>query len=65
MGSPTWARDLAIALLTLVDRITSGSPAAAGLHYTNAGSCSRYHLARAIFTALGADPDPGASLQHG
>lgn len=53
VGQPTWARDLAGQLITLVD-----SDAPPGIyHGTNAGRTSWYGLAREVFTLLGADPD--------
>jgi dTDP-4-dehydrorhamnose reductase len=52
-GSPTWSRDLAMALLAL-----AGSDVPAGtLHATNRGETSWYGFTRAIFEELGADPD--------
>ncbi|MEH3154820.1 MAG: dTDP-4-dehydrorhamnose reductase [Gordonia paraffinivorans] len=54
VGSPTYAADLAQALLTL-----AATPAAVGatLHATNAGACSWFELARAVFAGVGADPE--------
>lgn len=53
LGSPTWSRDLAYALVSL-----GRSSAAPGIyHATNAGEASRHALARAVFEELGADPD--------
>ncbi len=52
-GSPTWSADLARGLVAL-----GLSAAPAGVyHCTNSGDTSKYGLARAIFTELGADPD--------
>ncbi|MEB3048802.1 dTDP-4-dehydrorhamnose reductase [Mycolicibacter sp. MYC123] len=53
VGSPTYARDLAEALLTLAD----GWPTARLLHAANAGETSRYEQTRAVYAAVGADPD--------
>jgi len=53
IGSPTYVGDLADALLALADRW----PAARVLHAANAGAVSRYEQARAVFDAVGADPD--------
>lgn len=53
VGSPTYAADLAGALLELVTR----PDAARVLHATNSGAASRFDLARAVFTLVGADPD--------
>lgn len=54
VGSPTYAADLAQALLAVAD-----TPSAAGatLHATNAGACSWFELARAVFAGIGADPE--------
>ncbi|MFD4293000.1 dTDP-4-dehydrorhamnose reductase [Rhodococcus sp. NPDC058505] len=53
VGSPTYAADLADALLELAAR-----PDVTGrvLHATNAGRASWFELARAVFAAVGADP---------
>ena len=52
-GSPTWSRDLAIALATL-----GRSGAAPGVyHVTGSGETTWYGLARAVFEELGADPE--------
>lgn len=50
VGGPTYAPDLARAILALVDRGVSGI-----VHVSNAGSCSRYEFARAILDAAGLD----------
>jgi len=52
-GSPTYALDLVGALLELAD----GGIGAPLLHVANSGWASRYDQARAVFSALGADPD--------
>jgi dTDP-4-dehydrorhamnose reductase len=54
IGSPTWARDLAVGLLELAG---SGTGKGAILHATGSGQTSWYDFARAIFIELGADPD--------
>jgi dTDP-4-dehydrorhamnose reductase len=54
VGSPTWSLDLAAALVELGLR---ESPAPAMLHFTNAGEVSWHGFARAVFEAVGADPD--------
>jgi dTDP-4-dehydrorhamnose reductase len=47
IGSPTWTKDLAIALLQLCDHL---SPETSGIyHFTNSGVCSWYDFAAAIF----------------
>ncbi|MFC9894002.1 dTDP-4-dehydrorhamnose reductase [Nocardia sp. NPDC127579] len=52
LGSPTYAPDLAAGLLELVRR----PDAPRVLHATNAGACTWFDLARAVFDELGADP---------
>lgn len=52
-GSPTYAVDLVDALLHIAD----GAVAAPLLHVANAGWGSRLDQARAVFAALGADPE--------
>lgn len=53
LGQPTWTRDLADQIVTLID-----SDAPAGIyHGTNSGSVSWYDFARAIFELGGHDPD--------
>jgi len=48
VGSPTWARDLAEAMVGLL------APRPAGiLHFANAGACSRYELAAAALEEAG------------
>ncbi|MGO4614888.1 dTDP-4-dehydrorhamnose reductase [Nocardia sp. 2YAB30] len=51
-GSPTYAADLAAALLELAER--PDTPRV--LHATNAGQASWFELARAVFAGAGADP---------
>lgn len=52
LGSPTYTRDLASGLLEL-----AGLPDAPRiLHATNAGQATWFDLARAVFAAIGADP---------
>ncbi|OBF88627.1 dTDP-4-dehydrorhamnose reductase [Mycobacterium sp. 852002-51152_SCH6134967] len=51
-ASPTYAGDLAAALLEIADSAIS----APVLHAANDGQASRYDQARAIFEAVGADP---------
>lgn len=52
-GSPTYSHDLVGALLD----IAAGGISAPVLHAANAGAASRYEQARAVFSAVGADPD--------
>lgn len=53
LGSPTWARDLACALVAL----GGTAPAPAVLHFANAGTASWFDLAREVFRLVGADPE--------
>ena len=53
IGSPTYVADLADALLQLVD----GDRIAGLWHAANAGAVSRFEQARAVFGAVGADPE--------
>lgn len=58
VGGPTWTHDLAAGLVELAGRIASGDgPSQRVLHCTNAGEVSWCGFARAVFTALGADPE--------
>jgi dTDP-4-dehydrorhamnose reductase len=50
-GSPTSTPDFAEALLTLIERGSTGL-----FHGVNAGICSRFEFARAIFSEAGLDP---------
>jgi dTDP-4-dehydrorhamnose reductase len=50
-GSPTSTPDLAEALVTLIERGATGL-----FHGVNAGTCSRFEFARAIFSEAGLDP---------
>jgi dTDP-4-dehydrorhamnose reductase len=53
IGSPTYVRDLAAALVEL-----GRLPDAPGLlHYANAGTASWFHLAQEVFRAAGLDPE--------
>nr|CRL78299.1 dTDP-4-dehydrorhamnose reductase [Mycolicibacterium komanii] len=53
MASPTYAGDLALALLEIVE----GAIREPVLHAANDGEASRYDQARAVFEAVGADPE--------
>lgn len=53
VGSPTYAADLVGALL----EVAEGSIREPVLHAANAGEASRYEQARAVFEAVGADPE--------
>ncbi|MDT5009045.1 MAG: dTDP-4-dehydrorhamnose reductase [Mycobacterium sp.] len=63
VGSPTYVADLVSALMELVeDRVSAPL-----LHAANAGAASRYEQARAVFEAIGADPErirPVTSDRH-
>ncbi|MGQ0778500.1 MAG: dTDP-4-dehydrorhamnose reductase [Pseudonocardiales bacterium] len=53
-GNPTWTADLAAGLIALAlaaDQVPPGV-----LHCVNTGSTTWFHLARAVFTEVGADP---------
>ena len=52
IGSPTWAHDLASALVAVGASDVSG----AVLHYVNAGQASWFELAQEVFRLIGADP---------
>jgi dTDP-4-dehydrorhamnose reductase len=52
IGSPTWVRDLAAALIALGSSATPGGV----LHYVNTGQASWCDLAREVFRLVGADP---------
>ena len=52
VGSPTSTPDLARALTEVISREATGL-----LHGVNAGQCSRYEFARAIFVEAGLDPE--------
>jgi len=54
IGSPTYARDLAAALIELGRRPEVQAPV---LHYVNAGQASWFELAREAFRLVGADPE--------
>lgn len=63
IGSPTYAADLAMALLEIAD----GKVDAPIVHATNAGAASRFEQAQATFAAVGADPQrvrPVSSDRH-
>lgn len=50
IGSPTWTVDLGLAISTLIDNNCSGT-----YHATNAGFCSWFDFAAAIFAGAGMD----------
>jgi dTDP-4-dehydrorhamnose reductase len=53
LGQPTWTRDLASAIVALLD---ADAPAGA-YHGTNSGQASWFDLARATFELAGLDPE--------
>lgn len=57
-GTPTWSGDLARGLLELAGNVAvKDGPPRRILHCTAGGEATWYELARAVFEALGADPD--------
>jgi dTDP-4-dehydrorhamnose reductase len=55
IGSPTYVADLTAALLQVADgHVDAGSNGV--VHAANDGAVSRFELARAVFTGVGADP---------
>lgn len=53
VGSPTYAGDLAAAILQIIDDEVTGQL----LHAANEGAVSRFEQARAVFEECGADPE--------
>ena len=51
--APTWARDVAEAMVRLVPRIAAGAAPYGVYHVTNAGECSWWEFARAALEAAG------------
>ncbi len=49
-GSPTWARDLAVPIVSVIEKGLSGI-----YHVSNSGSCTWFELAKAIFSILNMD----------
>jgi dTDP-4-dehydrorhamnose reductase len=50
-GSPTWAFDLANTIAALIAVVEGGKPVPAGIyHYTNAGDCTWFDFAQAIYS---------------
>jgi dTDP-4-dehydrorhamnose reductase len=60
VGSPTYAPDLADAIMQLVERDSTGI-----LHVTNSGSCSWFALAQAIAREVGVNPARIAPIPAG
>lgn len=48
IGTPTWAADLAKAIVLMVERYEKGEPCSTTLHYSNEGVCSWYDFAEAV-----------------
>lgn len=55
VGSPTYAGDLARAILTIIERSEAGGFEKGIFHFTNEGVCSWYDFARKIFELAGLD----------
>jgi dTDP-4-dehydrorhamnose reductase len=53
VGTPTWAADLAEAIVSILDRFDHERHYAETYHYSNEGVCSWYDFARAIMDAEG------------
>ncbi|MDI6857373.1 MAG: dTDP-4-dehydrorhamnose reductase [Dehalococcoidia bacterium] len=53
VATPTWARDLAAAIIALIDRANSGV-----YHLTNGGECSRFEWARDVLRLAGRNDVP-------
>ncbi len=60
VGSPTYVGDLVGALLEIAD----GAIREPVLHAANQGEASRFEQARAVFEAVGADPEPGPARRQ-
>ncbi|HHE32766.1 MAG TPA: dTDP-4-dehydrorhamnose reductase [Chlorobaculum parvum] len=53
VGTPTWAADLAGAIVSMLDKLDPASQYAETFHYSNEGVCSWYDFAKAIMDAEG------------
>ncbi len=54
IGTPTYARHLALALLQMIEKVENGATISGGVyHYSNEGVCSWYDFALAIFAIEG------------
>jgi dTDP-4-dehydrorhamnose reductase len=58
--APTWARDVAEAMVRLVPRIAAGTAPHGLYHVTNAGACSWWEFARAALEVAGVRADVAA-----
>ncbi|NES39837.1 dTDP-4-dehydrorhamnose reductase, partial [Micromonospora sp. PPF5-17] len=56
-GQPTWSHHLAQQLVALTDAALAGHATPGIYHGTSTGETTWYHLARAVFTLHGLDPD--------
>ncbi|WP_201603450.1 dTDP-4-dehydrorhamnose reductase [Psychrobacter submarinus] len=55
IGSPTYARDLARAIVQIIPQLKRASQEVEIYHYSNQGQCSWYEFAKAIFVAADID----------
>ncbi len=55
IGTPTYARDLAAAILHILSSDTKSTNSVQIYHYSNEGECSWYDFAKAIFDTAGID----------
>lgn len=55
VGSPTYARDLAKAILQIIPQLDADNRGVQIYHYSNQGQCSWYQFAKAIFVAADID----------
>ncbi|HWQ25908.1 MAG TPA: dTDP-4-dehydrorhamnose reductase [Chlorobaculum sp.] len=53
VGTPTWAADLAAAIVSILDRYDPRQRYAETYHYSNEGVCSWYDVAKAVMDARG------------
>ena len=53
IGTPTWAADLAKAIMSIIDRHERGSSCGETFHYSNEGVASWYDFARAVMELTG------------
>lgn len=53
VGTPTWARDLASAILTILGKVDPAKQYADTFHYSNEGVCSWYDFAIAVMRSAG------------
>ncbi|NTV02407.1 MAG: dTDP-4-dehydrorhamnose reductase [Chlorobiaceae bacterium] len=53
VGTPTWARDLASAIVAILERFDPTRQYAETYHYSNEGVCSWYDFSKAVMSAAG------------